>query len=202
MHRPVVQLPGGDAPTDALIHNQVEGEVFDEELGRMRQRLAIHGVQHGVAGAVRRRAGALDRGLTIVLGHAAKGTLIDLAIFRAGERHAPVLQLVHSGGRVAAQVLDGVLIAQPVRPLDGVEHVPAPVVLAHVAERRRNPALRRDRVRAGGKDLGDAGRLQARLRAAQSRAQARASGADHHHVELVIDEIVRRHGFRRPLERL
>ncbi len=28
----VVQLPGGDAPADAFVHDQVEGEVLDEEL--------------------------------------------------------------------------------------------------------------------------------------------------------------------------
>src|SRR5690606_34654685 len=119
VHGAVVQLPGGDAAAAALVHDQVERVVLAEELGVVRQALAVHGVQHGVARAVGRRAGALDGRFAIVLGHAAEGALVDLAIGGAAERHAPVLQLVDRGRRVAAQVFDGVLVAQPVRPLDG-----------------------------------------------------------------------------------
>src|SRR5262249_6493975 len=83
-------------------------------------------------------------------GHAAERPLIDAAVLGARERHAPVLELVDRRRRVAAQVLDRVLVAEPVGSLDGVVHVPAPVVLAHVAERGGDPALRGDGVRAGG----------------------------------------------------
>src|SRR4029450_10295327 len=89
-------------------------------------------------------AGALDRRLAVVAGHAAEGPLVDLAVLGAGERDAPVLQLVDRGRGGAAEVFDGVLVAQPVRPLDGVVHVPAPVVLAHVAEAGGDAALGRD----------------------------------------------------------
>src|SRR6476469_8439225 len=54
---------------------------------------------------------------------------------RAAEGNAPVFQLVDGLGRVTDEVFDRVLIAEPVRPLDGVVHVPLPAVLAHVAER-------------------------------------------------------------------
>ena len=82
-----------------------------------------------------------------------------------------MLELVDRVGRLAAQIFDGVLVAEPVRPLDGVVHVPAPVVRAHIAERRGDAALRRDGVRAGREHLGDAGGAQARL--ARSRPTAR-----------------------------
>ena len=190
----VVQLPGGDAPADAVVHDQVEGEVLDEELGLLRQCLAIHGVQHGVAGAIRGRAGALDRRLAEVAGHAAEGALIDLAFGRAAERHAPVLQLVDRRRRVPDQVFNGVLVAQPVRPLDGVVHVPAPVILAHVAEAGGDAALGGHGVRPGRKDLGDAGGLQARRSTAQGCAQAGAAGAHHDDVIAVIGEVVGSHG--------
>ena len=151
------------------------------------QRLAVHGVQHGVAGAVGGRAGALRGALAVMRGHAAERALIDLAVFLAArERQAPVLQFVHGGRRVAAHVFDRVLVAEPVGALDGVVHVPAPVVLAHVAERGRDAALRRDGVRAGREHLGDAGGAQAGFGAADHGAQARAAGADHHHVVGVI----------------
>ena len=174
------------------------------------QRLAVERVQDGVAGAVGGGAGALRDALAVVGGHAAERALVDLAFLGARERHAPMVELVDRGRRVAAQIFDRVLVAEPVGALDGVVHVPAPVVRPHVAERGGNAALRRHRVRAGREHFGDAGGLQARLRAADARAQARAAGADDHDVERVVDDriglavdrgagsavgAVRRHGF-------
>ena len=188
----VVEIDRDHAAAAAVVvHDQVDGEIFDEELGRMAQRLAVHGVQHGVAGAVGGGAGALRGALAVVRGHAAERALIDLAVFLAArERQAPMLQLVDRFRRVAAQIFDGVLVAEPVGALDGVVHVPAPVVLAHIAERRGDAALRRDGVRAGREHLGDAGGAQARLAAADHGAQPRAAGADHDHVVgVVLDRI-------------
>ena len=60
----------------------------------------------------------------------------------------------------------------------------------HVAERGRDAALRRDRMRAGREHLGDAGGAQARLAAADHGAQARAAGADDDDVVgVVLDRI-------------
>ena len=147
-----------------VVHDQVDGEILDEELGGMAQRLAVHGVQHGVAGAVCGGAGALRLALAEIGGHAAEGALEDLAVLGAREGHAPMLELVDGLRRVAAEIFDGVLVAEPVGPLHRVVHVPAPVVRAHIAERRGDAALRRDGVRAGGEHLGDAGGAQVPLR--------------------------------------
>ena len=101
-----------------------------------------------------------------------------------------MLELVDGGGRVAAQVLDGVLIAEPVGALHGVVHVPAPVVRPHVAERRGDAALRGDRVRARREHLRHAGGLEAGFGAAERRAQAGAAGADDDDVVgVVVDGI-------------
>ena len=97
-----------------------------------------------------------------------------------------MLEFVDGVRRVAAQIFDGVLIAEPVRPLDGVVHVPAPIVLAHIAERGGDAALRRHGVGAGRKHFGDAGGAQAGLAAADDRAQSGAAGADHHDIVSVI----------------
>ena len=190
--RAVFQVPGGDAAADAvLVHDQVEGEVFDEELHVVLQALLVERVQDGVAGAVGGSAGAVGRRAVAELRHvAAERALVDLAGLGAAERHAEMLQLVDRGDRLAAHVFDGVLVAQPVRPLHGVVHVPAPVVLAHVAERRGDAALRRDGVAARRKHLGDAGGLQARGAHAEGGAQAGAAGAHHHHVIGVVDDVV------------
>jgi hypothetical protein len=155
----------------------------------MLERLPIQRMQHGVAGAVGGGAGALRGAFAIVRGHAAERTLVDLAVFLAArERHAPVLQFVNCRRRVAAHVFDGVLVAEPVGALDGVVHMPAPVVIAHVAERGGDAALRRDRVRAGGEHLGDAGGAQARFRAADHGTKPGAARADHHHVVGVVGD--------------
>src|SRR5437868_11639429 len=109
----------------------------------MTQCLAVHGVQHGMPRAVGGGAGALGLALAVIDGHAAERPLIDAPIVGAREWHAPVLEFIDRLRRLAHHVLDRILIAEPVRPLDGVVHVPAPVVLVHVAERRRYAALRR-----------------------------------------------------------
>src|SRR6202166_3883454 len=102
-----------------------------------------------MAGAVGGGAGALRGALAVVRGHAAERALIDLAVFLAArERQAPMLPLVNRLRRVAAQIFDGVLVAEPIGALDRVVHVPAPVVLAHIAEGCCDAALRRDGVRA------------------------------------------------------
>ena len=187
MDRAVVEVERDDAAAAAfVVHDQVDGEVFDEELGGMAQRLAVHGVQHGVAGAVGGGAGALRGALAVMRGHAAERTLIDLAVLPARKRQTPMFELVDGLGRVATQVFDRVLVAEPVGALDGVVHVPAPVVLAHVAERRGNAALRRHRMRARGKDLGDAGGAQSRLAATDDGAQPGAAGANDDDVVGVI----------------
>ena len=165
-------------------------EVLDEELGLVLERLLVERVQHRVAGAVRGGAGALRDALAVMRGHAAERTLVDPAVLGARERHAVVLELDDRGRRFLAHVLDRVLVAEPVGALDGVVEVPAPVVLAHVAERGADAALRRDGVAAGREHLGDAGGRQARLGQAQGGAQAGAAGADHDHVVAVIDERV------------
>src|SRR5262245_64856048 len=113
-----------------------------------------------MAGAVGGGAGALRDALAVMRGHTAERTLVDLAVVAARERQAPMLELVDRVGRAAAHVLDGVLVAEPVSALDGVVHVPAPVVLAHIAERGGDAALRRDGVGARREHLGDAGGLE------------------------------------------
>ena len=194
-----LQVPGQHAPAHAfLVHDQVDGEIFDEKLGVVFQGLLVQGVQDGMAGAVRCRAGALRGAFAVVGGHAAEGALVDLAVAGARERHPVMLQFNHRGGGFLAHVLDGVLVAQPVRPLDGVVHVPAPVVLAHVAQGRAHAPLRGHGMAAGGEHLGDARGFQPFLRHAEGGAQAGAAGAYDHHVVFMFDEWVGRAHFTGP----
>ena len=123
-------------------------------------------------------------------GHAPEGALVDAAIGGAREGDAVMLQFNDGGNGLAAHVLDGVLVAEPVGALDRVVHVPAPVILAHVAQRRADAALRRDSVAAGRKDLGDAGSLESLLGQPQRRPEASSARAYHQDVVFVADQVV------------
>lgn len=72
--------------------------------------------------------------------------------------------------------MDGVLVAEPVGTLDGVVHVPPPVVLGHVAEGGVDAALRGDSVRTSGEELGNTGRLEASLGEAEGGTKTGTTG--------------------------
>ena len=90
MDRAIIQLDGNDAAAASfVVHDQIDGEKLDEELGGMPQRLPIHGMEHGMTGTVGGSAGALRDPLAIVCGHAAERALIDLSVVRAARTAAP-----------------------------------------------------------------------------------------------------------------
>ena len=192
VQRAIVHLQRHHAAASTVgIHDQVDGEVFDEELCRSAQRLLVKRVQHGMAGPVCRRTGALGLpALAVVGSHAAEGPLIDLAVFAPREWHAVVFEFDDRRHGFAGHVFDGVLIAQPVRALHGVVHVPAPVIFTHVTQRRGDPALRGNGMGPGRKDLGDVRSLQPGFGQAERRTQARAPGADDNHVKGMVSKLV------------
>ena len=108
-----------------------------------------------------------------------------------------MLELVHRIGSMTAEVLDRILIAEPVGALDGVVHVPAPIVGPHVAKSRGNSALRRHRMRPRRKDLGDARRLETGFGTAKRRPQASATRTDDHDIVRIIDDRVSLTAHRR-----
>jgi len=189
--RAVFHAHGDDAAAGAVFHDQVEREIFDVEVRVILQALLVERVEHGVAGTVGRGAGALHRGAFAHILHvAAERALVDRAVVVAAERHAGMLELDHGRGRLAHHIFDRVLIAEPVRSLDGVEHVPGPVVRRVVAQRGGDAALRRHGMAAGREHLGDAGRLEAGLGTAHRRTQARTAGTHDDGVVAVVDDLV------------
>src|SRR5690606_29219606 len=66
------------------------------------------------------------------------------------------------------------------------------------AERGADAPLRRDRVAAGGEDLGDAGGREARFREAERGPEPATPGPDHDDVIGVIDEIHAAHHAAAP----
>ncbi len=152
----------GNADHVALgIAHQIQRLPFDEELGIDLDVALVHRVQHGVTGAIGGSAGTAHR-LLAEVGHvAAEGALVDLAVVESVEGHAVVFEFDHDFVGLAAHELDRVLVAQPVGTLDGVVHVPVPVILLGIAQAGSDPALRRDGVRTGGEHLGQHGGLEA-----------------------------------------
>src|SRR5229473_8049562 len=95
MQRTIFKIERDHAAANTLVvHDQVDSEKLDVEFRGMTERLAVHGVQHGVAGTVGGSAGALRLALAVVQGHAAERPLIDPAVLGARKRHAPMLEFV------------------------------------------------------------------------------------------------------------
>ena len=169
---------------DEIEHVELVEEVDAELDAVLEQRLQDH-----VTGAVGGVARAAHRRLAVVGGVAAEPALVDLALGRAVERQAHVLEVDDRVDRLFREDLSGVLVDEVVAALDGVEGVPLPRVLFDVRERRGHAALRRTGVRARRVQLGDHGGLRARTRF-DRRAHAGAAGAHDHDVELVVVDAV------------
>src|SRR5210317_1544360 len=92
--------------------------------------------------------------------------------------------------RFLAHILDRILVSEPIGPLDGVVHMPAPVVLTHIAERGTNAALRGHRVATRRKYLRDTGGPEPLFGESEGRPQTRPAGADDDNVVGMVDEFV------------
>jgi hypothetical protein len=185
------QVECDDTATGAVLHDQVDRKELDEKARLVLERLLIQRVQHRMAGAVGRRTGALRDALAVVRGHAAERSLVDLAVLGSRERQAVMLELEDGRRGFLAHELDGVLVTEPVRPLDGVVEVEAPVVFAHVAERGADATLRGDCVAPRREHLGDARSVEPLLRQAERGPQPCPAGADDDDVVGVVGEGVR-----------
>jgi len=115
---------------------------------------------------------------------------VRCAFLGAAERHAEMLELVDRLGGLAAQIFDRILVTEPVAALDRVVHVPLPAIGTHVAEARGDAALRRDGVRPGREDLGDARDLEAGFGDPHRRAQPAAAGTDDDRVVGMVDDLI------------
>src|SRR5690606_9090859 len=122
----------GDNTDDGavLVLHQINCVPFVEEGGVVLDVGLIQGVQQRVTSTVGSGTGTGSlAAVTIILGLATERTLIDAALLGTGERQAHVLELEHGFGAYGTHVFDRVLVTDVVGTLDGVVHVPAPVVI-------------------------------------------------------------------------
>ncbi|RMR08229.1 hypothetical protein ALP93_05454 [Pseudomonas syringae pv. helianthi] len=164
-----------DADKGAIvILYQVDCVVFVEEYSAGLQVGLIQGMQECVAGTVGRCTGTRSLpALAEVLGLATERTLVDATLLGTGERQAHVFKFEDRFRTYGTHVLDSVLVTDVVGTLDGIVHVPAPVI---VRVCRRDGAgdatLGRHGVRTGRKHLGNHGSLVTALGELQRCAHA------------------------------
>jgi hypothetical protein len=180
------QLEGDDTAGAAVVADEeIEHVELVEEIDLVLDPLLVERLQDHVPGAVGGVTGALDRAFAEVPGVPAKPALVHAAVRRAIERQAHVLELEHRVDSFAGKHLRRVLVDEIVATLDGVEHVPLPVIFLDIPEGRADTALGRAGVRArwvelaDDRDIGLAGHLD-------SRHQAGAAGADDDRVVAVV----------------
>ncbi len=179
-----LRLARGILHRDEVEHVELVEEVDAELHAVLEQRLQDH-----VAGAVGRVARAAHGRLAVVGRVTAEAALVDLALGRAVEGQAHVLEVDDGVDGLFGEDLRGILVDEVVAALDGVEGVPLPGVLFDVRERGRHAALRRTGVRARGVELRDDGGLRAGA-GLDGRAHSCAARADDDDVELVVVDAV------------
>ena len=116
--------------------------VLVEEVDVVLDPLLVKGLDDHVTGTVSGVAGAPNRSGAELTAVPAEPALIDLAIRCAIEGKPHVLQLDDRVDRLPREHLRRILIHQVVATLDGVEHVPFPVVLFRVPKRGADSTLR------------------------------------------------------------
>jgi hypothetical protein len=156
----VFEAHSHNATAFTVLHNEIHSEVLDEESAVVLQGLTHHSVQEGVTSTI--SSGAATNGLTSlteVQALTTESTLVNGAISVTREGDTKVFQFNNCCRGFTAHVLNSVLvrilvsinaleclrdtylISQPIATLDGVIRVPAPVVIAHVAQSSINTTL-------------------------------------------------------------
>ena len=105
-----------------------------------------------------------------------------------------MFEVIDHARRLAAHVFNGILVTEPVRALDRVIKVKVPVVLAHVAQRRANTALRGHGVRAGRKHFGQYRDIQPGTGQLQRGPHAGAAGSNNDNIEFTRGDFDGRNG--------
>jgi len=172
-----MRIPADDTLAAAVVLHELPGEVLlvreDVALAHLLPEDLHEDMSRDVGGV--RRSGRSG---------GAEWALRDAAVVRPGEDRAPVLELVDVAGRLVAEDLDRVLVAEVVGALDRVEGVDLGVVLGRVSERRVDAALGCAGVRTRRVDLRDHRHVRARVEGLDRCAHACAARTDDEHVVL------------------
>ena len=90
----VFHIESHDTDTFAILHDQVESEELDEEVGVVTERLTVKCMEEGMASTVSCSGTAVRLSTFSVFERlAAKSTLVDFSLVSSRERNTKVLQL-------------------------------------------------------------------------------------------------------------
>lgn len=121
----VLHVERDDTDTFAILHEKVEGKVFNEEVGVVSEGLTVKGVEDGVTGSI--GSGGASIGLSTLSeleGLTTESSLVDLALLGSGEWDTEVLEL-----RSTCQLLASLEMEVRVAHLnDGARCLPTHVV--------------------------------------------------------------------------
>lgn len=115
-----------------------------------------------------------------------ESALVNLSILGSGEWAAVVLELNDGSWRLAGHVVNSILISKPIRSLDGVVHVPSPIILVHVSESSIDSSLCGDGVRSSWEELGNTSSVESSLGKTESCAETSTSSSDDDSIVLVV----------------
>jgi hypothetical protein len=82
--------------------------------------------------------------------------------------------------------VDGILVAEPIRTLDGIVHMPSPVVLVHITQCGIDATLGGDGMTSGREELRYTGRVEASLCKTEGSSQTGAARTDDDSIVLVV----------------
>mmetsp|Transcript_30869 Transcript_30869/g.65337 ORF Transcript_30869/g.65337 Transcript_30869/m.65337 type:complete len:416 (-) Transcript_30869:68-1315(-) len=189
MNRPIFHIQRrGTHALSIGSHEQIHGKVFDKVRGIKRQTPSVKSVKHGMSRTIGRTRASMGLSpLPEIERLSAKRALVNLALFGTRERQPEFFQFQNRLRGLPTHVVNGVLVAQPIAALDGIVHVPPPIVRAHVAEGGVDASLGGHGVRAGGEEFGHAGGFESGFAEAHGGAEAGAAGADDEGVVGVVD---------------
>ena len=84
--------------------------------------------------------------------------------------------------------MDSVLVTQPVTSLDGVVHVPSPVILVHVSKSSVDTTLSSDSVGSGGEQLGDTSSVETGLSQTEGGSQTSTTSTNDQGIVFVVND--------------
>mmetsp|Transcript_23235 Transcript_23235/g.38497 ORF Transcript_23235/g.38497 Transcript_23235/m.38497 type:complete len:271 (+) Transcript_23235:1361-2173(+) len=172
-----------------IVHHEVHGKVFNEVGGVERKTATIQGVKHGMTGAVCSSTAAVSlRALAVIQTLTTESALVNLAVFSTRERQSKLFKFQNCFRGFTTHVMDSILVAKPIRSLDGIVHVPSPVILAHISERSIDSTLCSNSMGSSGEQLGDAGCFETSFTQAHGCTQTRTSSPDNDSVIGVIND--------------
>ena len=133
---PIFHIQSDDTNTFSVLHDEVEGKVFNEEVGVVPERLPVECMQDGMPRSVRSSSTTVSlTALPKLEGLTTERPLVDLAINSTREWHTKVFQLhdlisyverhanpttdLNDSIRgLTTHVVDSVLVTKPVRTFD------------------------------------------------------------------------------------